>query len=52
MTIYKPGVNAVYRMFVKLPADARPGQFHDAYEIYNRLGKKYIKRFNPKAPPA
>jgi hypothetical protein len=50
--VYKPGANIVYRMFEKLPPDARPGQFHDAYEIYNRLGKKYIRKFKPKYPPA
>lgn len=48
--ISKPGVNAVYKMFVELPSDARPGQFHDAYEVYNRLGKKYAKKFKPKYP--
>jgi hypothetical protein len=45
VTFYKPGVNAVYRMFDELPADARPGQFHDAFEVYNRLGPKYIRGF-------
>ncbi len=48
---YKPGANVLYRMFEELPPDARPGQFHDAYEIYNRLGKKYIRKFKPKYPP-
>lgn len=50
--IHKPGANLVYRMYETLPEGARPGQFHDAYEIYNRLGKKYIKKFAPKTPPA
>ena len=49
--IYKPGANLMYRMYENLPDGARPGQFHDAYEIYNRLGKKYIKNFVPKEPP-
>jgi len=50
--VYKPGANLVYRMYEELPDGARPGQFHDAYEIYNRLGKKYIKTFVPRTPPA
>lgn len=51
VNVYKPGVNALYRMFETLPADARPGQFHDAYEVYNRLGRKYLGRhFTPKIP--
>ncbi len=50
--IYKPGANLVFEMFDELPEGARPGQFHDAYEIYNRLGKKYIDNFKPKTPPA
>ncbi len=49
--VYKPGANVRYRMFEELPPDARPGQFYDAYEVYNRLGKKYIKKFKPKYPP-
>lgn len=49
---YKPGANLVYRMYEDLPEGARPGQFHDAYEIYNRLGKKWVKKFEPKTPPA
>ncbi|MEM7458417.1 MAG: hypothetical protein AAF331_03035 [Pseudomonadota bacterium] len=50
--VYKPGANLVYRMYEDLPEGARPGQFHDAYEIYNRLGKKWVKKFEPKTPPA
>lgn len=49
--VYKPGANLVYQMYDELPEGARPGQFHDAYEIYNRLGKKWIKKFKPKTPP-
>ena len=52
ITSFKPGVNAVYRMFTELPADARPGQFYDAYEIYNEFGPKFIDNFKPKYPPA
>ena len=49
--VYKPGANLVYQMYDELPEGARPGQFHDAYEIYNRLGKRWIKKFKPKTPP-
>ena len=51
-TVYKPGVDKVYRLFETLPEDARPGQFYDAYEIYNEYGRKWVKTFTPKAPPA
>ncbi|MEQ9315089.1 MAG: hypothetical protein RLN72_04500, partial [Henriciella sp.] len=47
-SVYKPGVDKLYKMFETLPADARPGQFHDAYEIYNDLGRKWVKNFKPK----
>ncbi|MCA8900433.1 MAG: hypothetical protein KDA53_04225 [Hyphomonas sp.] len=50
-TVYKPGVDKLYQMFTELPEGARPGQFHDAYEIYNTYGKKWIKKFKPKMPP-
>lgn len=52
ISVFKPGVDAVYRMFTELPADARPGQFYDAYEIYNEFGPKFIDGFEPKYPPA
>lgn len=51
LPVYKPGANVVYRMYETLPPGARPGQFYDAYEIYNRLGPKYISGFTPRHPP-
>lgn len=45
--IYKPGRDAVFVMFDERPKGFRPGQYFEALTVYNELGPKYLRNFQP-----
>lgn len=49
MYVYNPGRDAAFRMFDAIPPGYRPGQYHDAVEVLNRLGPMFIDGFQPVA---
>ena len=50
--VYKPGENSTFRMFREPPPGMHPGQYYDAYEVFNQYGRRYIDNFEPLTPPA
>jgi hypothetical protein len=47
MYVYNPGRDAAFRMFDGIPSGYRPGQYHDAVDVLNTLGPKFIDGFQP-----
>ena len=48
MPVYKPGLDASFKMFDQPPPGFRPGQYYSAVDIYNEYGPKYLgEAFKP-----
>jgi hypothetical protein len=45
--IYKPGRDAVFVMFDQPPKGYRRGQYFEVVTVYNELGPKYLRNFQP-----